>query len=142
MPRLQSASLKRSGQPGSRSGSTEVSYGAGMPGTGRSANRSTNARLFVPVISTRTDARREGYFRREWKLAVERTHDMSERVAFLVPVVIDDTSESNADVPDRFREVQWTRLPGGETPAVFVERIQRLLSGESHSRVGPRPTPP
>lgn len=88
-------------------------------------------RLFVPVISTRTDTRREGYFRREWKLAVERTHDMSERVAFLVPIVIDDTSESNADVPDRFREVQWTRLPGGETPAVFVERIQRLLSGEA-----------
>lgn len=87
--------------------------------------------LFVPVISTQTDARREGYFRREWKLAVDRTHDMSDRVAFLVPIVIDDTSESHSDVPDRFREVQWTRLPGGETPAVFVERIQRLLAGEA-----------
>ena len=32
--------------------------------------------LFVPVISAHTDARREGYFRREWKLAADRTHDM------------------------------------------------------------------
>ena len=85
-------------------------------------------RLFVPVISAQTDARPEGYFRREWKLAVDRTHDMSERVAFLVPVVIDDTSDVRADVPDRFRDVQWTRLPGGETPPTFVERVQRLLS--------------
>jgi TolB-like protein len=87
--------------------------------------------LFVPVISAHTDARREGYFRREWKLAVDRTHDMSERVAFLVPVVIDDTSDSRADVPDRFREVQWTRLAGGETSEAFVDRVRRLLSPES-----------
>ena len=87
--------------------------------------------LFVPVISTHSDARHEGYFRREWRLAVERAGDMSERVAFLVPVVIDGTSDSRADVPDRFREVQWTRLPGGETPPAFVERVRRLLWPES-----------
>ena len=86
--------------------------------------------LFVPIISAHSDARHEGYFRREWRLAVERAGDMSERVAFLVPVVIDDTSDSRADVPDRFREVQWTRLPAGETPPAFVARVQRLLSPE------------
>ena len=86
--------------------------------------------LFVPLISAHSDARHEGYFRREWKLAVDRTADMSDRVAFLVPVVIDDTSDSGADVPERFRQVQWSRLPGGETPPAFVERIKRLLSPE------------
>src|SRR3984957_11541197 len=86
--------------------------------------------LFVPLISAHSNARHEGYFRREWKLAVDRTGDMSDRVAFLVPVVIDDTSDSRADVPERFRQVQWTRLPGGETPTAFVERIKRLLSPE------------
>jgi TolB-like protein/cytochrome c-type biogenesis protein CcmH/NrfG len=86
--------------------------------------------LFVAVISAHSDARHEGYFRREWRLAVERAGDMSERIAFLVPVVIDDTSDSRADVPDRFREVQWTRLPGGDTPPAFVDRIKRLLSPE------------
>src|SRR3954466_276803 len=47
--------------------------------------------LFVPVISAQTDARPKGYFRREWKLAVECTQDMADDVAYLVPVVIDDT---------------------------------------------------
>jgi TolB-like protein/Flp pilus assembly protein TadD len=87
-------------------------------------------RLFMPVISASTEARVEGYFRREWKLAVDRTHDLSERVAFLVPVVIDATPERNADVPDTFRHVQWTRLPGGETTPAFLDRIKRLLSPE------------
>lgn len=40
--------------------------------------------LFVPIISATTEGRREGYFRREWKLAAERTHDMGKRAAFVV----------------------------------------------------------
>jgi len=85
-------------------------------------------RLFMPIVSANTEARVEGYFRREWKLAVDRTHDLSERVSFLIPVVIDPTSEQTADVPDAFRRIQWTRLPGGETPPAFVERVRRLLA--------------
>ena len=84
--------------------------------------------LFIAVISAHSNTRSEGYFRREWKLAVERTADMAEDVPFLIPVAIDDTVESMARVPDRFREVQWTQLPDGETPAAFVERVLRLLS--------------
>jgi TolB-like protein/Tfp pilus assembly protein PilF len=84
--------------------------------------------LFIPIISATTQGRVEGYFRREWKLAVDRTHDMSERVAFLVPVVIDGTSDAHADVPDAFRAVQWSRLPQGETPSAFVNRIAELLT--------------
>ena len=85
-------------------------------------------RLFMPIVSANTEARVEGYFRREWKLAVDRTHDLSERVAFLVPIVIDSTPEVKADVPDAFRHVQWTRLPGGNTSPAFVERIRRLIT--------------
>lgn len=84
--------------------------------------------LFIPIISAGTQARLEGYFRREWKLAVERTHDMSERLAFLVPVVIDATGDAEADVPEAFRAVQWTRLPAGATPPAFVARLSHLLS--------------
>src|SRR6516162_9319285 len=89
-----------------------------------------DCRLFMPIVSAHTEARIEGYFRREWKLAVDRTHDLSERVAFLVPVAIDSTPELKADVPDSFRHVQWTRLPAGETTPAFVDRIKRLLSPE------------
>lgn len=46
---------------------------------------------------------------------------------FLMPVVIDATRQNDTRIPDRFRELQWTRLPGGETPSAFVERIRRLL---------------
>src|SRR6266567_4380637 len=85
--------------------------------------------LFVPIISASTQARREGYFRREWKLAVDRTHDMDEALPFLVPVVIDATSDADAFVPEKFREVQWTRLPGGETTPEFCARVKMLLAG-------------
>ncbi len=69
--------------------------------------------LFVPVISANTQARVEGYFRREWNFAVNRTLDMADDQAFLVPVVIDATIDTNARVPEKFREVQWTRLIRG-----------------------------
>jgi TIR domain len=80
--------------------------------------------LFVPIISTTTPARLEGYFRREWKLAVDRTHDMADGKPFLVPVVIDNTNDQEAEVPESFRTVQWTRLRQSETPPAFVERLQ------------------
>jgi len=84
--------------------------------------------LFVPVISAHTDGRSEGYFRREWRVAVERMRDMADDQAFLLPVVIDSTGEDVARVPDRFREFQWLRLPGGETAPAAINRIRRLLS--------------
>jgi TolB-like protein/Tfp pilus assembly protein PilF len=86
-----------------------------------------NCALFIPVISSNTHARDEGYFRLEWKLAVDRSDLMSANRAFLLPVVIDGTRDDDEQVPDRFRDVQWTRLPGGETPPSFVERVERLL---------------
>ncbi len=85
--------------------------------------------LFVPIISANTQAREEGYFRREWNLAVNRTLDMAEGKAFLLPVVIDATIDVNARVPEKFREVQWTHLPAGEALVAFAERVRRLLSG-------------
>ena len=96
--------------------------------------------LFVPVISTHSDARHEGYFRREWRLAVERAGDMAEDVAFLLPVVIDSTPNATARVPDRFREVQWSRLPDGQTSPAFIERVCRLVSPEASTATQPQVT--
>jgi TolB-like protein/Tfp pilus assembly protein PilF len=84
--------------------------------------------LFIPVISAATQAREEGYFRREWKQAVDRTHDMAENRAFIVPVLIDATRESDANVPEQFLKAHCTRLPGGEPTPQFVEQVKRLLS--------------
>ncbi len=86
--------------------------------------------FFMPVISARTEARREGYFRREWRLAAERTLDMADDSVFLVPVCIDDTSETHARVPDKFRAVQWTRVPDGRPNAALEGLCRRLVSDE------------
>jgi TolB-like protein len=91
--------------------------------------------LFIPVISKNTHAREEGYFRLEWKLAVDRSHLMATSKAFLLPVVIDDTRDKDDRVPDRFREVQWTRLPDGRASPAFVERVAKLLAPEGVSSV-------
>ena len=92
--------------------------------------------LFVPMISANTQSREEGYFRREWNLAVARTLDMAGARAFLLPVVIDGTSDSQALVPEKFREVQWTRLPGGRSADAFVENVRRLLSSDATTPAG------
>jgi TolB-like protein/Flp pilus assembly protein TadD len=84
--------------------------------------------LFVPIISGNTEARPEGYFRLEWDLADQRSHMIVRDRAFIVPVCLDGTPESDARVPESFQRVQWTRLPGGETSPAFVERIRRLLA--------------
>ncbi len=84
--------------------------------------------LFVPIISANTQTREEGYFRLEWKLAVDRSHLMAEDKAFLLPVVIDATLDGSARVPEKFREVHWTHLPAGEAAADFAEQVHRLLS--------------
>jgi TolB-like protein/TPR repeat protein len=90
--------------------------------------------LFVPIISASTQARLEGYFRREWKLAIARSHDMADEKAFLLPVVIDDTSPQEARVPEPFRAVHWMRLPAGEVLPAFVARVAQLLSAVEPER--------
>ena len=98
--------------------------------------------LFVPVISAATQARLEGYFRLEWKLAAQRTHTMADEKTFLLPVVIDATRDAEAKVPTEFKAVQWTRLPGGEGVEKFCARVGRLLGGEAVAaapEVGARP---
>jgi TolB-like protein len=103
--------------------------------------------LFIPIISANTRARVEGYFRLEWKLAVDRSHLIAAERAFLLPIVIDDTREGDALVPDKFRELQWTRLPAGETPPAFVARVAELLARDERpaatvERAAPAATQP
>lgn len=97
---------------------------------------------FMPVISAHTEARHEGYFRREWRLAVERTLDMADDHVFLLPVVIDKTTDAGARVPDRFRAVQWLRLPDGQPTAALEALCRRLVSGGGSPPVSDDPPRP
>jgi hypothetical protein len=84
---------------------------------------------FMPIVSAQTEARHEGYFRREWRLAVERTLDMADDHLFLLPVVIDDTNEAVARVPEKFLTVQWLKVPGGRPTPALEALCRRLVSG-------------
>jgi adenylate cyclase len=97
--------------------------------------------LFIPIISANAHARTEGYFRLEWKLAVDRSHLLAPDQTFMLPVAIDQTPQSDERLPDRFRELQWTRLPGGAATPEFIERVVRLLAPEG-ARPAPIPRPP
>jgi TolB-like protein/Tfp pilus assembly protein PilF len=99
--------------------------------------------LFIPLISQHSQERLEGYFRLEWKLAVDRSHRMAAERSFIVPVVVDSTRERDALVPDSFRDVQWTHLPGGEASQAFVARVAALLGAPAPvataNKLGPEP---
>jgi TolB-like protein len=84
--------------------------------------------LFIPIISANTASRHEGYFRLEWDLADQRSHKIARNRPFILPICLDTTPDAGADVPDSFMRVQWTRLPAGDTPPAFVQRIAQLLS--------------
>jgi hypothetical protein len=86
---------------------------------------------FIPVISATTDRRLEAYFRREWSYALDRARNIAEGALFILPVCIDDTDAGAAQVPERFKALHFTRLPGGEVTPEFARRLQELLS---HSR--------
>jgi hypothetical protein len=84
--------------------------------------------FFVPVVSATTERRHEGYFRREWSYAVDRTRGMADGAVFILPVCIDGTPEANAVAPEKFKTVHFTRAPGGEPPPDFIRRLQELFN--------------
>jgi hypothetical protein len=83
--------------------------------------------LFLPVISAATQSRHEGYFRLEWNLAVERAKLIAETIPFILPIALDGVSDQGALVPERFLQVQWTRLSGGAATPEFIDRMVRLI---------------
>jgi hypothetical protein len=84
---------------------------------------------FIPVVSANTERRLEGYFRREWSYAIDRARNMADDALFIVPVFVDALDQQGARIPDRFKTVHITELPGGEPAPAFVQRLQHLLSG-------------
>lgn len=92
---------------------------------------------FIPVISRNTERRVEGYFRREWKLAVERGLGIADDAAFILPVVIDDTPEYCSSVPESFLAAQWTRTPEGRPPADFPARVAKIVADYRRRRGAP-----
>ncbi len=78
---------------------------------------------FIPVVSATTQRRLEGYFRREWSYAMDRSRNMADGALFILPVSIDATTAAEALVPDKFKALHFTHLPGGQVPPEFAQRL-------------------
>ena len=52
---------------------------------------------------------------------------IAEAVPFILPISLDETDESVAEVPDKFKEVQWTRLTAEHALPELAERMVRLV---------------
>ena len=86
---------------------------------------------FIPVISSTTEHRLEGYFRREWSYALDRARNMAEGALFILPVVLDGTLPADAHVPERFKALHFTQLPGGRVTPEFAQRLVECLRSGS-----------
>jgi len=81
--------------------------------------------LFIPVLSRNTQARMQGFFRREWHYALDRDIEIDPSQPFIIPVAVDDTVDV-ATLPRRFREINITTLPDGVPDAEFIAQLKRL----------------
>ena len=86
---------------------------------------------FIPVVSAATQRRHEGYFRREWSYAMDRARNMADGALFILPVSIDATSAAEALVPDKFKALHFTQLPGGQVSVEFSSRLENFMRARS-----------
>jgi TIR domain/SIR2-like domain len=92
-----------------------------------------DVRLFVPVISSRTADRQEGYVFREWREAFDRAKRIVGR-KFILPVVVDPDYGSDADryrsLVDAFPELQalhFGRAPDGDPDGSLMETLKQEI---------------
>ena len=81
--------------------------------------------LFLPVLSYNTEARSEGFFRREWRYALDREMGFAPGVPFIIPVAVDNLARFEK-LPPRFRELHITELPEGHVTTEFLGRLKQI----------------
>jgi hypothetical protein len=94
-------------------------------------NNISRCSYFIPVVSANTQRRLEGYFRREWSYAMDRARNMADGALFILPVSIDATNAAEALVPDKFKALHFTELPGGQVPAEFAARLTDFMQART-----------
>jgi hypothetical protein len=86
--------------------------------------------LFLPLISSNTEQRAEGYFRREWEEAAERSRRIQGR-KFIVPIVVDPEYNGaltrHPAVPEKFQAFQYSHAPRGQMTGELREELKGQL---------------
>lgn len=81
--------------------------------------------LFMPILSRSSLTSEPRFFREEWKLALKRQLTLPEDVPFIVPVVIDETTPNDPNIPDEIRRLQWITLRSAEETPNFIQDVIR-----------------
>jgi hypothetical protein len=92
----------------------------------------TNVRrcsLFMPLLSRQAAGRLEGYFRREWRWAIDRAQAMDDSLPFIQPIVIDDLQHGADGIPDAFWDRQCRRLAAARPTAELVAETRAAIRG-------------
>jgi hypothetical protein len=86
--------------------------------------------LFLPLVSGNTEARMEGFFREEWRMASERSRRIQGR-KFIVPIVVDRDYDDNAGrfrlVPESFLGAHFGHAPEGILRDDLRNEITQLI---------------
>lgn len=90
-----------------------------------------NCSLFLPLLSTGSLARERGYFRKEWKKAVEQDEKFfGSAKSSIVPIVIDEDdsmlrqAHTYQGIPGRFRELQMYHCPLGKPSPELIAYLR------------------
>jgi hypothetical protein len=84
--------------------------------------------LFLPCLSRTTEARSEGFFRREWDWAIRRnsTFTGSNR-PFIIPIALGVQIHEMNHLPEEFRNLQAEQIVDGVIAPGFCARIKTLV---------------
>jgi hypothetical protein len=87
--------------------------------------------VFLPLLSTSTEARQEAFFREEWREAADRARRIQGR-RFIVPIIVDEQYDPARYtlLPETFHGIQFGHAPGG----VPDERLAAQLVAEIRAR--------
>lgn len=83
--------------------------------------------LFLPLLSRNAQRRVEGFFRKEWRWAIERAQGMDDRFPFIQPLLVDDTLAGSAGFPEYFWTRQVERLPAGRPTPDLIRRARDVV---------------
>jgi hypothetical protein len=62
---------------------------------------------------------------------MDRVRNMADGALFILPVSVDATTVAEALVPDKFKALHFTHLPGGEVSAEFAARLADFMQARS-----------
>jgi TIR domain/SIR2-like domain len=79
--------------------------------------------MFFPIVSRTTNARRQGVFFEEWKVAEEKSRRLNPDVIFIIPVPIDTTP-----VPPRLGSKHFEVFADGHLTPEFIAYIKRVMA--------------